>query len=49
MPRSGIILQWHRARCRTELCDMRHTFIGCALALGESKPTIARLLGHASV
>ena len=53
-PLSGIFLQWRRARARAglddvRLHDLRHSFASRALALGESLPTIARLLGHARV
>ena len=51
---SGICLQWRRARRRAKLDgvrlhDLRHSFASPALALGETLPTIARLLGHTSV
>ena len=53
-PLSGIFLQWRRARSRAglddvRLHDLRHSFASRALALGESLPTIAVLLGHARV
>ena len=53
-PLSGIFLQWRRARGLAglddvRLHDLRHSFASRALALGESLPTIARLLGHARV
>ena len=53
-PISGIFLQWRRVRERAglddvRLHDLRHSFASRALALGESLPTIARLLGHARV
>ena len=53
-PLSGIFLQWRRVRARAglddvRLHDLRHSFASRALALGESLPTIARLLGHARV
>ena len=53
-PLSGIFLQWRRARGlagldEVRLHDLRHSFASRALALGESLPTIARLLGHARV
>ena len=53
-PLSGIFLQWRRARSLAglddvRLHDLRHSFASRALALGESLPTIARLLGHARV
>ena len=42
---------WRRLRARAELDDvrlhdLRHSFASSALALGESLPMIARLLGH---
>ena len=45
---------WHRIRSRANLDDvrihdLRHSFASRALALGESLPTIARLLGHGQV
>ena len=51
---SGIFRQWCRARARAGLNDvrihdLRHSFASRALALGESLPMIARLLGHARV
>ena len=54
LPISGIFLQWRRARGlagldEVRLHDLRHSFASRALALGESLPTIARLLGHARV
>ena len=53
-PVSGIFLPWRRARRLAglddvRLHDLRHSFASRALALGESLPTIARLLGHARV
>ena len=53
-PLSGIFLQWRRARTlagldSVRLHDLRHSLARRALALGESLPTIARLLGHAHV
>ena len=53
-PLSGIFLQWRRARSLAglddvRLHDLRHSFASRALALGESLPTIALLLGHARV
>ncbi len=53
-PLSGIFLQWRRVRGQAglddvRLHDLRHSFASRALALGESLPTIARLLGHARV
>lgn len=51
---SGIYAPWRRARERAGLedlriHDLRHSFASRALALGESLPAIARLLGHARV
>ena len=51
---SGIFAPWRRARERAgledlRLHDLRHSFASRALALGESLPAIARLLGHARV
>ena len=51
---SGVFGPWCRARERAGLedlriHDLRHSFASRALALGESLPTIARLLGHAQV
>ena len=45
---------WQRLRARAELGDVRihdarHSFASRALALGESLPTIGRLLGHRRV
>ena len=53
-PLSGIFQQWRRVRGRARLDDLRlhdlrHSFASRALALGESLPTIAVLLGHARV
>ena len=53
-PLSGVFLPWRRAReeaglDNVRLHDLRHSFASRALALGESLPTIARLLGHARV
>ena len=53
-PISGIFPQWRRARERAglddlRLHDLRHSFASRALALGESLPAIAVLLGHARV
>ena len=53
-PVSGIAAQWRLVRARAglddlRLHDLRHSFASRALALGESLPTIARLLGHARV
>ena len=46
--------QWRRVRTRTaledvRLHDLRHSWASRALALGESLPMIARLLGHSQV
>ena len=51
---SGIFGPWRRVRERAGLedvriHDLRHSFASRALALGESLPAIARLLGHAEV
>ena len=51
---SGVFEPWRRARDRAGLedlriHDLRHSFASRALALGESLPAIARLLGHARV
>ena len=51
---SNISKHWSRARRRAGLedvriHDLRHSFASRALALGESLPVIARLLGHAHV
>ena len=51
---SGIFWQWRRVRARAglgdvRLHDLRHSYASRALALGESLPTIARLLGHARI
>ena len=51
---SGIFGPWRRVRERAGLDDLRihdlrHSFASRALALGESLPAIARLLGHADV
>jgi len=53
-PLSGIFLQWRLVRGQAglddvRLHDLRHSYASRALALGESLPTIARLLGHARV
>ena len=45
---------WRRVRSRADLKDvrlhdLRHTFASRALALGESLPVIAKLLGHSQV
>ncbi len=46
--------QWRRVRVRADLGDvrlhdLRHSWASRALALGESLPMIARLLGHAKI
>ena len=51
---SDIFKHWCRVRTRAGLegvriHDLRHSFASRALALGESLPVIARLLGHAQV
>ena len=51
---SSIYEPWLRIRARAELDDvrlhdLRHSFASRALALGESLPVIARLLGHAQL
>ncbi|MCY4452196.1 MAG: tyrosine-type recombinase/integrase [Immundisolibacterales bacterium] len=51
---SNLHEHWHRIRSRASLDDvrihdLRHSFASRALALGESLPTIARLLGHGQV
>ena len=51
---ASLTAEWYRIRARAGLGDvrihdLRHTFASRALALGESLPTIARLLGHARV
>ncbi len=53
-PVSGVFLPWRLVRRAAglddvRLHDLRHSFASRALALGESLPTIARLLGHARV
>jgi len=53
-PVSGVFLPWRLVRGAAglddvRLHDLRHSFASRALALGESLPTIARLLGHARV
>ena len=51
---SSLYDPWLRIRARAELDDvrlhdLRHSFASRALALGESLPVIARLLGHAQL
>ena len=51
---SSLNVPWLRLRARAglddvRLHDLRHSFASRALALGESLPMIARLLGHAEV
>ena len=51
---SGLFAQWCRVRSRAgledvRLHDLRHSYASRALALGESLPVIARLLGHAQI
>ncbi len=51
---SGLFQPWCRVRTRAglgdvRLHDLRHSFASRALALGESLPMIARLLGHARI
>ena len=48
---TGLGAAWRRLRVRANLQDvrlhdLRHSFASTALALGESLPTIAKLLGH---
>ena len=48
------LMKWHRLRTRAKLGDVRihdarHSFASRALAIGESLPTIGRLLGHRRV
>ena len=49
-----ITADWYRLRARADLDDvrihdLRHSFASRALALGESLPVIAKLLGHAQI
>ena len=51
---SSLYNHWHRIRARADLedvrlHDLRHSFASRALALGESLPAIARLLGHSQL
>ena len=51
---SSIFEPWRRVRARAGLDDvrihdLRHTYASRALALGESLPVIAKLLGHAQI
>ena len=51
---SSVHNHWHRIRARAELedvrlHDLRHSFASRALALGESLPVIAKLLGHSQL
>ena len=53
-PMSSLSNHWRRVRSRADLIDvrlhdLRHTFASRALALGESLPVIAKLLGHSQV
>ena len=53
-PLSGIFEQWRRVRSRAGLGDvrihdLRHSYASRALALGESLPVIAKLLGHSRI
>ena len=51
---SSIFEPWARVRARANLDDvrihdLRHSYASRALALGESLPVIAKLLGHAQI
>ena len=51
---SGLFGPWCRVRARAglddvRLHDLRHSYASRALALGESLPVIAKLLGHAQI
>ena len=51
---SSLFEPWRRVRARASLDDvrihdLRHSYASRALALGESLPVIAKLLGHAQV
>ena len=51
---SSIFAPWRRVRARAGLDDvrihdLRHSYASRALALGESLPVIAKLLGHAQI
>ena len=51
---SSIFEPWRRVRARAGLDDvrihdLRHSYASRALALGESLPVIAKLLGHAQI
>ena len=51
---SSLFEPWRRVRARAglddvRLHDLRHSYASRALALGESLPVIARLLGHAQI
>ena len=53
-PLSGIFEPWRRVRSRAGLGDvrihdLRHSYASRALALGESLPVIAKLLGHSRI
>ena len=51
---SSLFEPWRRVRARAglddvRLHDLRHSYASRALALGESLPVIAKLLGHAQI